>query len=86
MKILQGFPILDQIPLVLTDNPVNRIVIVEGDKGKAPLLSSVPISHDINDFNFAKLLEVIPQVGLFCVFFDPSNKDLFHCNMSAWTI
>lgn len=70
----------------LTDNPINWIVVVKRNKGKAPLLPSVAVSHDINDLYFAKLLEIIPQVWLLCVFFDASNKDLFHSNVGSWSV
>ncbi|MEQ2268768.1 hypothetical protein XENORESO_014642 [Xenotaenia resolanae] len=44
-------------------------MVVKGDKSKAPLLSSAAIGHYINDLDFAKLLEVIPKVRLFCMYY-----------------
>lgn len=71
---------------VLTDNPVNWVVVIKSDKGEPPLLPSIAICHDVNDFNCAKLLEVVTQLRFFCVFFDASNKDLFHCYVGPRTV
>lgn len=70
----------------LTDDPVNWIMVIKSHKSKSPLLPTVAICHDINNLNFAKLLEVISQVWLFCVFFDSANKDFFHRYMSTWPV
>lgn len=51
-----------QSMFVLTDNPIDCIMVVKGHEGKAPLFSGITISHNINDLNFAKLLEVVPQM------------------------
>lgn len=61
-------------------------MVIKGHKSKAPLLSSVAISHDINNLDFAKLLEVISQVRLLCIFLDSSNKDLFNSYMGTWPV
>lgn len=61
-------------------------MVIESDKGKAPLLSSVAICHYINDLDFAKLLEVVSKVRLFCVFFDASNKDFLYSYMSTRSV
>lgn len=71
---------------VLTDNPVNWIMVIKGHKSKAPLLASITISHNVNDLDFAKLLEVISQVWLICIFLDAPNKDLFHGYMGTWPV
>lgn len=74
---------------ILTDNPINCIMVIKGDKSKSPLLSSVTVSHDVNDLNFTKLLEVIPQVGFFCIFFDASNKNFLYryvCSRAVWVL
>lgn len=61
-------------------------MVIKRDKSETPLLSSVAVSHDINDLDFAKLLEVIPKVRLLCVFFDASHKDFLDRYMSTWTV
>ena len=71
---------------LLTDNPVDCIVVIKGHKGEAPLFPSITVSHNINDLNLAELLEVIPQMRLICIFLDAANKDLFHRYMGAWPV
>lgn len=71
---------------ILTNNPINGIMVIKGDESKAPLLSRVTVSHDVNDLNFSKLLEVIPQVGFFCIFFDASNKNLLNRYVCTWAV
>lgn len=64
--------------IALTDDPIDRIVVVEGHEGKAPLLPGAAVGHDVDDLDLAKLREVVAQVGLLRVFLDAPNKDLLH--------
>lgn len=87
-QLLKGTSHIFQKPdqWALTDNPVDWIMVVEGNEGEAPLLSSVAVGHDVDDLDFTKLLEIVSQVRLFRVFFDSSHKDLLHCYVSAWSV
>lgn len=71
---------------LLTDNPVDWVVVIKSDKSEAPLLSSITISHDVNDLNFAKLLEVISQMRLFRVLLNPTDEDLFDRDMGSGAV
>ena len=75
-----------QQTFLLTDDPVDWIVVVKRDKGKAPLLPRSTISHDVNDLDLAKLREVIAQVTLLRIFLDASNKDFLYRYMSTWSV
>lgn len=72
-------------PESLTDNPVNRVMVIKRDKGKASPLITVFLSHDIHLLDFTKLTKVLAQVFLIGVFFDSTNKNLFNSGVSAWS-
>jgi hypothetical protein len=44
---------------LLTDNPVHCIMVIKRDKGKAPLLATGAVGHNVYYFNLAKLLKVV---------------------------
>lgn len=45
---------------LLTDNPVNRIMVIKRDEGKPSLLITVLFGHDVDGLNLTKLYEVVP--------------------------
>lgn len=71
---------------ILTDNPVNWIMIIKGHKSKSSLFSTITIGYNVNDFNLAKTFKVISYVRLLCVLLNSTNKYLFHRDMGAWPV
>lgn len=61
-------------------------MVIKRHKGKASLLARVAVGHDVNNLDFAKLLKVIPQMGLLCVFLNAANKDLLHGYMGTGSV
>ena len=62
----------------LNDSLIHRVMVVKGYKGKAPFLVTASVSHDFNHFHFSILLKIISDVMFFSVFFNATNKYLFH--------
>lgn len=61
-------------------------MVIKRHKSEAPLLPRVAIGHNINDLDFAKLLEVVSQMRLLCVLLDSPHKDLFHGYVGTWPV
>ena len=62
----------------LNDNLVYGVVVIKGYKSKASLFATASVSHDFNYFNVPILFKIISQVMFFSVFFNATNKNLFH--------
>lgn len=70
----------------LGDNFVYSVVVIKGDKAEPPLLPSGAFLHDVDAFNPAIFLKVLPNVVLLGVLLDATDKDLLHCQVGAWFI
>lgn len=61
-------------------------MIVKGHEAKATLLPSGALLHDVDTFDLAVLLKVLPDVVLLGVFLDATNKDLLDGQVGAWFV
>ena len=62
----------------VNDSLVYGVTVIGGYKSKASLFAIASVGHDFNHFNFPILFKIISQVMFFSVFFNTTNKNLFH--------
>ena len=53
-------------------------MVIKGYERKASLFATASVSHDFSHFSFPILFKIISQVMFFNVFFNATNKNLFH--------
>lgn len=70
----------------LTDDTINRIMVIKRNKGKAPFVSGLVVNHYLDDFNLSKYVEVVAKMVLLSVILNATHKDLFHSCVSKWLV
>lgn len=72
--------------IALTDNTINRIMVVKRNKGEAPFVSGLVVNHYLNSLNLSKNIKVVTKMVLLSVILNAAHKDLLHGRVSKWLV